>query len=224
MSTPNFASPNASRFFVYATPYHITQEDIDANGWEQDCLGQYDADFTRIQAEDAELNVTSELKKKGWHEIQEYSRDRNFPSTFFAEKTEEIYCGDTTVEITIQAGGTSGYYDADNFDWFVGIKVQGYIEGWHETFEYESDELEADDVIRDNWFDNKGLSKIHASRVIRKIEAVIDRLKNEAELAFSKYCDEEMYCEWIAGNGEAAYSRTRRRLWQEMEQPDKKTA
>lgn len=224
MSTPNFASPNASRFFVYATPYHITQEDIDANGWEQDCLGQYDADFTRLQAEDAELNVTSELKKKGWHEIQEYSRDRNFPSTFFAEKTEEIYCGDTTVEITIQAGGTSGYYEAANFDWFAKVKVSGMIEGWHETFEYESDELEAADVIRDNWFDNKGLSKIHASRVIRKIEAVIDCLKNEAELAFSKYCDEEMYCEWIAGNGEAAYSRTRRRLWQEMEQPDKKTA
>lgn len=224
MSTPNFASPNASRFFVYATPYYITQEDIDANGWEQDCLGQYDDDLTRLYAEAAELNVTSELQEKGWHEIQEYSRDRDFPSTFFAEKTEEIYCGDTRVEITVQAGSTSGYYSAANFDWFASAKTYRKVDYYYETWEYEHNDLTAEDVIRDDWFDNQGLSKIHASRVIRKIEAIIDRLKNEAELAFSKYCDEEMYCEWIAGNGEAAYSRTRRRLWQEMEQPYKKTA
>ena len=98
------------------------------------------------------------------------------------------------------------------------------IEGWHETFEYDYDELEADDVINDNWLDNKGLSKIHAAHIIRKIEAIIDELKNEAELAFSMYCDEEMYCAYQCFNGEAGYSRTGKRLWQEVEERNKKTA
>lgn len=92
------------------------------------------------------------------------------------------------------------------------------------TKQQEFDELEADDVIRDNWYDNKGLSKIHAAHIIRKIEAVIDDLKNEAELAFSKYCDEEMFCAWKAFNGEAGYSIAGKRLWQEVEELNKKTA
>lgn len=55
-------------------------------------------------------------------------------------------------------------------------------------------------------------------------ESVIDDLKNEAELAFSMYCDEEMYCTFRAFNGEAGYSKTGKRLWQEVEELNKKTA
>ena len=92
------------------------------------------------------------------------------------------------------------------------------IDGWYSDFEYDPDELEPYDVIRDNWYDNKGLSKIHAARIVRKIEAIVDELKNEAELAFSMYSDEELYCAWIASNGEACYNRTGKRLWQEVEE------
>lgn len=79
-------------------------------------------------------------------------------------------------------------------------------------------------VIRDDWYENKGMSKIHAAHIIRKIESIIDDLKNEAELAFSKYCDEELFCAWQAFNGEAGYSKTGKRLWQEVEELNKKTA
>ena len=98
------------------------------------------------------------------------------------------------------------------------------IEGCHEEFEYEADDLYEYDVIRGNWYDNKGLSKIHAAHIIKKIEAIIDELKNEAELAFSRYCDEEMYCAYQCFNGEAGYGRTEKRLWQEVEEQNKKTA
>ena len=79
-------------------------------------------------------------------------------------------------------------------------------------------------MIRENWYDNKGLNKIHSVHIIRKIQAIIDELKNEAELAFSMYCDEEMSLAWIASNGEAGYDRTGKRLWQEIEEQNKKTA
>ena len=224
MSTPNFALKNASRFFVFGMPVYYTQEEIDEYGLDQNLLGQFDELNTEANYDADKENVAGELKAKGWHDIEECDGDRSYPTTLFSEKTKTICFGDTEVYVTMQAGCTSGYYEAANFDWSAKVEVSGMIEGWHETFEYEHDELTADDVIRDNWYDNKGLSKIHATRIIRKIEAIIDDLKNEAELAFSMYCDEEMYCTFLAFNGEAGYSKIGKRLWQEVEEQNKKTA
>ena len=224
MSTPNFALKNASRYFVLGMPVYYTQEDIDENGLDQELLDKYDEFGTEANYYDVKHNVAYELKAKGWHNIDECDGDRSCPTSLFAEKTKTILFGSTSVDITMQAGCTSGYYQAANFDWFAKVKVSGEINGWYETFEYEPDELEADDVISDNWYDNKGLSKIHAAHIIRKIEAIIDELKNEAELAFSKYCDEEMYRAYLCSNGEACYGRTDKLLWQEVEEQNKKTA
>ena len=221
MSTPNFALKNASRYFVFGMPVYYTQEEIDERELDQDLLGEFG---TEANYYDDKENVAYELKAKGWHNIDEFDGDRSYPSNLFSEKTVSIMCGDNPIDITMQAGFTSGYYEAANFDWFAKVKVSGMIEGLYETFEYEHDELEADDVIRDNWYDNKGLSKIHAARIIKKIQAIIDELKNEAELAFSMYCDEEMYCASQCFNGEAGYGRTEKRLWQEVEEQNKKTA
>lgn len=224
MSTPNFALKNASRYFVFGMPVYYTQEDIDENGMDQELLGHFNELGTEFSYDAAKDNVYYALKAKGWHDIDECDRDRSYPTYLFAQKAECVMCGNTPIDIIIQAGCTSGYYEAANFDWLASVKVCGLIEGWHQEFEYEYDELEAYDVIRDNWYDNKGLSKIHATHVIRKIEAIIDDLKNEAELAFSMYCDEEMYCVYQCFNGEAGYDRTGKRLWQEMEEQNKKTA
>lgn len=224
MSTPNFALKNASRYFVFGMPVYYTHEDIDERGLDQELLGKYDELGTEFSYDCDKDNVYYALKAKGWHDIDECDGDRSYPTHLFSEKTKTISFGNTSVDITIQAGCTAGYYEAANFDWFATVKADGMIEGWHETFEYDYDELEADDVINDNWLDNKGLSKIHAAHIIRKIEAIIDDLKNEAELAFSMYCDEEMYCVYRCFNGEAGYDRTGKRLWQELEEQNKRTA
>ena len=224
MSTPNFALKNASRYFVLGMPVYYTQEDIDENGLDQELLDKYDEFGTEANYYDVKHNVAYELKAKGWHDIDEFDGDRSYPTHLFAQKAESFMCGNTSIDIVIQAGCTSGYYEAANFDWFAQVKVHGVIDGWYETFEYEPDELDVDDVIRQNWYDNKGLSKIHAAHVIRKIQAIIDELKNEAELAFSMYCDEEMGLACLFSNGEAIYDRTGKRLWQEVEEQKKKTA
>ena len=224
MSTPNFALKNASRYFVFGTPVYYTQEDIDECELDQDLLGEYDEVGTELNYQADKENVAYELQAKGWKAIDECDYDCNYPTSFFSEKTKTIDFVNTSVDVTVKAGCTSGYYEAANFDWFAEIRVSGLIDGWHEEFDYEPDELEADDVIRDNWYDNKGLSTIHAARVIKKIEAIIDELKNEAELAFSMYSDEEMYCDYVCFNGEAGYSAAGKRLWQEVEEQKKKTA
>ena len=224
MSTPNFALKNASRYFVLGMPVYYTQEEIDERELDQDLLGEFDEIGTEFSYDAAKDNVAYELKAKGWHNIDECDGDRSYPTYFFAQKAECFMCGNTSIDIIIQAGCTSGYYEAANFDWFAKVRVHGVIDGWYETFEYESDELDANDVIEQNWYDNKGLSTIHAARIIRKIQAIIDELKNEAELAFSMYCDEELYCAYQCFNGEAGYNRTGKRLWQEVEEQNKKTA
>lgn len=224
MSTPNFALKNASRYFVFGTPVYYTQEDIDENELDQDLLDCYDEIGTEINYSDVKHNVAYELKANGWHDIDEHDYDRNYPTHFFSEKTKTIKCGDNRIDITIQAGCTSGYYQAANFDWFVNIKTYRRAECYYETCNYDYNDLTSDDVIRDDWYENKGLSKIHAAHIVRKIEYIIDDLKNEAELAFSMYCDEEMSLTCIFSNGEAIYDRTGKRLWQEMEEQNKKTA
>ena len=224
MSTPNFALKNASRYFVFGMPVYYTQEDIDANELDQDLLGKYNELGTEFSYDAAKDNVFYALKVKGWHDIDKSDGDRSYPTQLFAQKAECFMCGNTPIDIIIQAGCTSGYYEAANFDWFVNIKTYRKAEYYYETCNYDYDDLTADDVIRDDWYDNKGLSKIHAAHVIRKIQAIIDELKNEAELAFSMYCDVEMYCAYQCFNGEAGYSRTGKRLWQEVEEQNKKTA
>ena len=224
MSTPNFSLKNASRYFVFGMPVYYTQEDIDEYGLDQDLLGKYDELSTECHYDDDKQNVAYELKAKGWDDIDEYDGDRSYPTHFFAQKTKTIKCGDNRLDITIQAGCTSGYYQAANFDWFVKIKTYRKAECYYETCDYDYNDLTADDVIRDDWYDNAGLSKIHATHIICKIQAIIDELKNEAELAFSMYCDEEMYCVYRCFNGESGYSTTGKRLWQEVEEQNKKTA
>ena len=224
MSTPNFALKNASRYFVLGMPVYYTQEDIDENGLDQELLDKYDEFGTEANYYDVKHNVAYELKAKGWHNIDECDGDRSYPTHLFSQKAESLMCGNTPIDIIIQAGCTSGYYEAANFDWFVYIKTYRKAEYYYETCNYDYDDLTADDVIRDDWYDNKGLSKIHAAHIVRKINAIIDELKNEAELAFSMYSDEELCCAWIASNGEACYDRTGKRLWQEVKEQNNKTA
>lgn len=224
MSTPNFSLNNASRYFVFGKPVYYTQEDITENGLDQELLDHFDETGTEANYEADRENVAYELKAKGWHDIEEHDYDRNYPTHLFSEKTKTIKCGDNRMDITIQAGCTSGYYEASIFDWFVVVKTYKRVDYCYETCDYVYGDFNADDVIRDDWYDNAGLSKIHAAHIINKIESVVKELSSEAELAFSMYCDEEMYCAYQCPNGEAGYGRTDKRLWQEVEEQKKKTA
>ena len=123
MSTPNFALKNASRYFVFGMPAYYTQEDIDENGLDQTLLDHFDEIGTEANYEADRDNVAYELKAKGWRDIEDHDYDLNYSTHFFSEKTKTITFGDHRMDITIQAGCTSGYYEASIFDWFVVVKL-----------------------------------------------------------------------------------------------------
>ena len=137
MSTPNFALKNASRYFVFGMPVYYTQKEIDERELDQNLLDKFDELSTELNYIDEKENVACELKTKDWYDIEDCDGDRSYPTTLFSEKTVSIMCGDNTIDITIQAGCTSGYYQAANFDWFVNIKTYRKVDYYYETCDYD---------------------------------------------------------------------------------------
>ena len=68
MAAPNFYKRNASRYFCFGRQHYTTQEDIDANDWPQELLGQLDEDQTQWDYEAAKDYLLEELKKAGYWE------------------------------------------------------------------------------------------------------------------------------------------------------------
>lgn len=60
MATCNFCANNVSRVFAFGMNKYISQEDIDANDWPSEYLGQYDDDRTRDDYRYEEKNITPE--------------------------------------------------------------------------------------------------------------------------------------------------------------------
>ena len=207
MATPNFHTANCSRYFVIDTPKYITQEAIDANGWPQEWLGEYDEEQTNFDCMCAVDNIVYGLRQFGW--------DRSNGDEI-AYKNEEVYYGGCQISLEITAEINSGYYDGACMDFGGKVTVydrDGYQVDTYDMFgNYAPDE---DTVRDDNWTGLQGLSNIQAANIIRHMSAIIDDMKNEAEKVFSEYAEHELFLDWIAGNGEAGYSEAPTRLCDE---------
>ncbi len=207
MATPNFNMANCSRYFVIGTSKYITQDDINANDWDQDMSGQYDEDQTYIDFEDEKENIVCGLKSIGW--------DRSNGDEI-AYKTKEVYYGGCQISLEITAEINSGYYEGACMDFGGKVTVydrDGYQVDTYDMFgNYAPDE---DTVSADNWTGRQGLSNIQAANIIRHMSDIIDDLKNEAEKVFSQYAEHELFCAWHASNGEAGYSEVPTRLCDE---------
>ena len=207
MATPNFHTANCSRYFVIDTPKYITQEAIDANGWPQEWLGEYDEEQTNFDCMCAVDNIVYGLRQFGW--------DRSNGDEI-AYKNEEVYYGGCQISLEITAEINSGYYEGACMD--LGGKVtvydrDGYQVNTYDMFgPYAPNEC---DIVDDNWTGRQGLSNIQAVNIIRHMSAIIDDMKNEAEKVFSEYAEHELFLDWIAGNGEAGYSEAPTRLCDE---------
>lgn len=73
-------------------------------------------------------------------------------------------------------------------------------------------------VVDDNWTGNAGLDHLQAKNIIKKLNAIIEDLRNEAEYVFSCYCGEELAVAYHCSNGETGYSRIGKRLYQEVDE------
>ena len=117
MATANFASVNTSKIFAFGANKYITQEDIDANDWPQEWLGQFDECQTQSDAEWCQESAVSMLKEKGWDDSEGWDGDRNYPGSNIAEKTVCVVVCGLSLDIKVTAKTVSGYYSGATFDW-----------------------------------------------------------------------------------------------------------
>lgn len=208
MATNNFAIPNASRYYAFGMNKYITQDDIDANDLDQDCLGEFDWDQTQCDFEYTLSDCKSKLLSLGWHEDEGTDGDRNYCGSYFAYKYKWVEVAGVQCKVSIRAKCVSAYYEGATFDYdFNPLQVidrNGYYIGpeYDLLGDYEVDE---ESVIDDDWCCNRGLSKIHAKRIISKINEAKKALIDEAENAFSYACEHELVKIWQGSNGEAGY-------------------
>ena len=206
MGTPNFAVMNASRIFAFGMNKYTSYNE------ETDCYeidnenGAFDAELTEQDAEDALLNVETELNNKDYISCERHDGNRSFPRKTFAFKLFSFEIGQMQFELEIEANYVCGYYEGAAFDWdakvFVYPRCGGYSLSYDATGNYAVSE---EDVLRDDWMDNKGLSKIFAKRFIKRIDEELDKLTKELEEVYAEYCENKLACIGHFSNGEAIY-------------------
>ena len=215
MSAPNFAIPTASRIYAFGMNKYIDQDTIDANNYPQELLGQYDEILSQCDYDDAIANVQSELSAKGWNDIDESDRDRSYPTHYFSRIRHYFTMCGIDFTIIVDAGATSAYYEGANFDYRASLEVH-FPDEWYNS-EYDltgSDAVTAAECITDNWTGNQGLSKIHADKIITRIYKELATLTDQAEDAFSEFCEHELLCGGVFSNGEAIYGPAECPRWQ----------
>lgn len=206
MSTPNFSCTNASKIYAFGGAKYFDKETIEANEYPREWLGTFDECRTENDYYFALECCGDILAREGWDAINENDGDRSYPTHFFAEKTVLLTVSGIEAEITAKAGVTAGYYDGACFDWAAGLKVYGnsgeYVGEYDLTGGYSVD---AETVVADEWIENRGLCKIQAKNVVKRIYAALGELVAECEAAFEECSEHRLACIGIGGNGEGFY-------------------
>ena len=209
MAAANFNCNNTSEIFVIGMNEYVTQEDIDELGLDQELLGTYDEDRTRDNYE-ADLEYCQELlEAKKWDTMNEYDRDsnRSYPASIIGRQTKCRTFAGVTLELTMEARLVSGYYEGACFDLEARLNVydrdDDHVCSW-EGFD-DVYNIDASDVIEDNWQGNIGLTKIHAKGIVKALETLFNELRDEAEDAFRQASQYRLYTAYHCSNGETGY-------------------
>lgn len=202
MSTPNFACANASKIFAFGSAKYYDQETIDANDYPQEWLGEYDECQTQDDFDFCIESCKDALQQKGWDEISENDGDRSYNTHYFAERVKAVEIAGITAYVKLKAGATSGYYSGANFDWSGSLELDTVYDEYELTGRYA---VTADDVINDEWLENRGTCKIQAKNIINKIYATFRALVEECEAVFEQCSENRLACIGIMSNGEGVY-------------------
>ena len=113
----------------------------------------------------------------------------------------------------------SGYYEGACMDLSGKVTIDSAGDYWTGSPEYDLfDDFDESYVIDDNWTGNAGLDHLQAKNIIKKLNSIIEDLRNEAEYVFSCYCGEELAVAYHCSNGETGYNRIEKRLYQEVDE------
>ena len=221
MATCNFYNENCSRYFVFGMNRYFTKEDVVECDLDPEIEGEFDELGTETDYEDSKQNIVSGLQEKGWEDYDGYEGD----ALVIAYKDKSLVYGGCEISLEIKALVRSGYYEGACMDLSGKVTIDSAGDYWTGSPEYDLfDGFDESDVIEDNWTGNAGLDHLQAKNIIKKLNSIIEDLRNEAEYVFSCYCGEELAVAYHCSNGETGYNRIEKRLYQEVDETKPTTA
>ena len=221
MATCNFFSANCTRYFAIGMNRYFTKEDVGECDLDPELEGEYDELGTETDYEDSKQNIISGLQEKGWDDFNGYEGD----ACVIASKDKSLVYGGCEISLEIKALVRPGYYEGACMDLSGKVTIDSAGDYWTGSPEYDLfDGFDESDVIEDNWTGNAGLDHLQAKNIIKKLNSIIEDLRNEAEYVFSCYCGEELAVAYHCSNGETGYNRIEKRLYQEVDETKPTTA
>ena len=215
MATCNFYNENCSRYFVFGMNRYFTKEDVVECDLDPEIEGEFDELGTETDYEDSKQNIVSGLQEKGWEDYDGYEGD----ALVIAYKDKSLVYGGCEISLEIKALVRSGYYEGACMDLSGKVTIDSAGDYWTGSPEYDLfDDFDESYVIDDNWTGNAGLDHLQAKNIIKKLNSIIEDLRNEAEYVFSCYCGEELAVAYHCSNGETGYNRIEKRLYQEVDE------
>ena len=221
MATCNFYNENCSRYFVIGMNRYFTKEDVEECDLDPELEGEFDEFGTETDYEDSKQNIVSGLQEKGWDDFDGYEGD----ACVIASKDKSLVYGGCEISLEIKALVRPGYYEGACMDLSGKVTIDSAGDYWTGSPEYDLfDGFDESDVIEDNWTGNAGLDHLQANNIIKKLNSIIEDLRNEAEYVFSCYCGEELAVAYHCSNGETGYNRIEKRLYQEVDEANSNKA
>ena len=221
MATGNFYNENCSRYFAIGMNRYFTKEDVEECDLDPEIEGEFDEFGTETDYEDSKQNIISGLQEKGWDDFNGYEGD----ACVIASKDKSLVYGGCEISLEIKALVRPGYYEGACMDLSGKVTIDSAGDYWTGSPEYDLfDGFDESDVIEDNWTGNAGLDHLQAKNIIKKLNSIIEDLRNEAEYVFSCYCGEELAVAYHCSNGETGYNRIEKRLYQEVDETKPTTA
>ena len=215
MATCNFYNENCSRYFVFGMNRYYTKEDVEEYDLDPELEGEFDEFGTEEDYAFAKQNIVSGLQEKGWEDYDGYEGD----ALVIAYKDKSLVYGGCEISLEIKALVRPGYYEGACMDLSGKVTIDSAGDYWTGSPEYDLfDDFDESYVIDDNWTGNAGLDHLQAKNIIKKLNSIIEDLRNEAEYVFSCYCGEELAVAYHCSNGETGYNRIEKRLYQEVDE------
>ena len=221
MATCNFYNENCSRYFAIGMNRYFTKEDVEECDLDPELEGEFDEFGTETDYEDSKQNIVSGLQAKGWEDYDGYEDD----ARVIAYKDKSLVYGGCEISLEIKALVRSGYYEGACMDLSGKVTIDSAGDYWTGSPEYDLfDDFDESYVIDDNWTGNAGLDHLQAKNIIKKLNSIIEDLKIEAEYAFSRGCEREMFQAYHCSNGETGYFNIQKKLYQEMDDENQNNA
>ena len=215
MATGNFYNENCSRYFAIGMNRYFTKEDVEECDLDPEIEGEFDEFGTETDYEDSKQNIISGLQEKGWDDFNGYEGD----ACVIASKDKSLVYGGCEISLEIKALVRPGYYEGACMDLSGKVTIDSAGDYWTGSPEYDLfDDFDESYVIDDNWTGNAGLDHLQAKNIIKKLNSIIEDLRNEAEYVFSCSCGEELAVAYHCSNGETGYNRIEKRLYQEVDE------